>query len=495
MCSFNKINGEYSCENPFTLRNVLKETARVHRFRDDRLRRPPRHLLTGSPSRHRHGDRHQTALRRRPAVRRREPQCSAAVAGEPGGAAASCTTMFRLGIFDHSIPRRPRSPCPSARQGRAADRGAGDHAAEERAPQLPLTAAPRRSPSSARTRTSSPRRRRTLGQGRRRAPPLLGNPRAAQRRRIRPLAAGNDPVNAASMLETTDMTTVPSSVLAPPNGVGTGLKPSYWTTRRSRARRASPDRQAGQLRRRVPQHVRILRDPRRSPSRPSLPRPSSPSCTTATSPPRRPVRYTLDLTGFGDATLSMDGQQIITMNGADGPSNACVTPSCTWSPAWTHTLHITYQADHPFDSLEPRHPAPSVEDAGGCLVPGDSAGRRGGTAERCGHRVRRTNEGESRDRVSLNLPAERRPADRGRRARPTRTRRRARHLRPGHHAVAEYVDAVVQTYFGGQEQGGALARVLWGDVEPPRKAHDHLPGQRDRGAGWCHEPHGRPQTT
>ena len=39
---------------------------------------------------------------------------------------------------------------------------------------------------------------------------------------------GNDPVNAASMLESSDMTTVPSSVLTPTNGVGTVCNAFYW---------------------------------------------------------------------------------------------------------------------------------------------------------------------------------------------------------------------------------------------------------------------------
>ena len=70
---------------------------------------------------------------------------------------------------------------------------------------------------------------------------------------------GNDPVNAASMLESSDMTTVPSSVLTPTNGVGTGLNAFYWhNTSLPGCPSGHPRRQAGQLRRRVPEHVRLV---------------------------------------------------------------------------------------------------------------------------------------------------------------------------------------------------------------------------------------------
>lgn len=41
-------------------------------------------------------------------------------------------------------------------------------------------------------------------------------------------APGNDPVNGASMIETRDMTAVPSSVLTPADGTGPGLTAQYW---------------------------------------------------------------------------------------------------------------------------------------------------------------------------------------------------------------------------------------------------------------------------
>ena len=41
------------------------------------------------------------------------------------------------------------------------------------------------------------------------------------------------------------------------------------------------------------------------------------------------------------------------------------------------------------------------------------------------------------------------------------------------------VDAVVETYFGGQAQGAALARVLWGDVNPSGKLTMTYPTSED----------------
>ena len=70
-------------------------------------------------------------------------------------------------------------------------------------------------------------------------------------------------------------------------------------------------------------------------------------------PPPRTGDYTLDLTGFGDATLTFDGQQIITMTGADATLSNAASPVLHLIAGQSHTLNITYQADHPFDSLEP----------------------------------------------------------------------------------------------------------------------------------------------
>ena len=41
-------------------------------------------------------------------------------------------------------------------------------------------------------------------------------------------AQGNDPVNGANMIETLDMTAVPSSVLRPERGIGDGLTARYY---------------------------------------------------------------------------------------------------------------------------------------------------------------------------------------------------------------------------------------------------------------------------
>ena len=53
------------------------------------------------------------------------------------------------------------------------------------------------------------------------------------------------------------------------------------------------------------------------------------------------------------------------------------------------------------------------------------------------------------------------------------------------------VAAVVQTYFGGQEQGSALADVLWGDATPQGKLTVTYPTQRAGDAAWPGEPLGR----
>src|SRR4029453_1335399 len=59
-------------------------------------------------------------------------------------------------------------------------------------------------------------------------PPLQGLPARAGARDKVTFTPGNDPVNAASMIENSNLTAVPSSVLTPARGTGPGLTAQYW---------------------------------------------------------------------------------------------------------------------------------------------------------------------------------------------------------------------------------------------------------------------------
>src|SRR5205085_670262 len=63
--------------------------------------------------------------------------------------------------------------------------------------------------------------------------------------------------------------------------------------------------------------------------------------------------YQLALTGFGDATLSIDGRQVATMSGATERRAYGATPTLHWEQGSTHTLHVTFQGNHAFDTLNP----------------------------------------------------------------------------------------------------------------------------------------------
>ena len=182
--------------------------ARLPRLRAHRLRGDPLHGAV-DPGRHRHGDRHASLLRRRCS------RPSGREVGGPGrpGVLRILRTMFAVGIFDNDYSRR-RSRCRSTAP------SPGGPGGRHHAP----TATTRRLPSTSR-RGSVARDR--CG---RQHPPLGGSADVRRRTRsrcstrcatarpeigVRSAAPGNDPVNGANMIETADMTAVPSSVLTP----------------------------------------------------------------------------------------------------------------------------------------------------------------------------------------------------------------------------------------------------------------------------------------
>jgi beta-glucosidase len=81
----------------------------------------------------------------------------------------------------------------------------------------------------------------------------------------------------------------------------------------------------------------------------------------------------------------------------------------------------------------------------------------------------RTYEGEQRDRVSLKLPQSANELIQAVRAANPHTIVVLANSGPVTMPWLSSMRAVVETYFGGQEQGSALANVLWGDVDPSGK--------------------------
>ena len=465
MCSFNKINGAYSCENAYTLRTVLKGRIGFTGF-----------VMTDF------GAIHDTLAGLRAGTDMETGTTTfydgALLAAVQSGQASlsdvneACLrilrTMFRVGIFDRSYTP---SPIPVAAHDAAARR------AQEQAITL-LKNGPAVLPiRSGRTRSVSvigadanilaapagspwvsPTRSTTVLQG------IVGRAGSASVRWL----PGNDPANAANMLETADMTAVPSSVLVPAGGAGQGLRASYWTN----GTFSGP-----------PAVVRTDRQVQYDTGFLSTFGPWASAGTQVPPPPANTASavwdaslvapatgaYTLNLSGWGDATLSIDGTQVIAVTGANGTLSSVDSPTLQLVAGHRYRVHVTYRPDHPFTGLEPgslllqwRTPAhaysPDIRRAAAAAARSDVA-----------IVYVRTFEGEQRDRRSLKLPESADQLISAVRAANPRTVVVLANSGPVTMPWIGSVPAVVETYFGGQEQGSALARVLWGDVNPSGK--------------------------
>jgi beta-glucosidase len=272
------------------------------------------------------------------------------------------------------------------------------------------------------------------------------------------------------MLEAADMTAVPSSVLSPNNGVGTGLNAWFW---RDTNFQGNPDEQ--RIARQVNYDVGILSTlDTPGPSQVPPPPVSCPTCPGSavyeghiTAP--KTGAYTLALTGMGDATLDIDGQRVATMNGANGTRAYAETPTLNWVEGQRHTLRVTFRGIHPFEILndgtvllEWRTPAGAYSPA---IQRAVAAARNSDVAIVYGNTI----EGEAHDRLSLKLPQSADQLIEAVSAVNPKTIVVLATAGPVSMPWLDDVEAVVQTYFGGQAQGAALARVLWGDVNPSGK--------------------------
>jgi beta-glucosidase len=224
MCSFNKINGEYSCDNAETLRAVLKgrigfsgfvmsdfgalhDTLKGLNAGDD--------LETGTTTIY------DGAL----LAAVQSGQASLALVDD--AVFRILTTMFRIGVFDTDYTA---TAIPVAEHDEVA-RAIEDKAITllKNTGVLPLTSATKsiavigadanilaaESGSAYVSPTTA-------------TPTLQGiTARAGSATQVT-FTPGNDPVNAASMIETSDLTAVPSAVLSPATGTGPGLTAQYW---------------------------------------------------------------------------------------------------------------------------------------------------------------------------------------------------------------------------------------------------------------------------
>jgi beta-glucosidase len=469
MCSFNKINGEYSCQNAMTLRNVLKGQLHFTGFvMSDfgALHDTLKGLNAGDDMETGTTTIYDGAL----LAAVQSGQASLALVDE--AVLRILTTMFRIGLFDTdytptAIPVAAHDAVARAVEAEAITLLKNSGAV------LPLTGGARKSIAviGADANILAAESGSAWVDPNTATPTLQGITARAGADANVTFTPGNDPVNAASMIETADMTAVPSSVLTPASGAGPGLTTQYW---HAPSFAGSPA--VTRVERQVNYDVGFAS--------------TFPNWTGAgTQVPLPPVNffleqqavkydgfltapatgdYVLSLTGWGDATLSLDGTTIIDMTGQSG-RRVVNSPALHLVAGTAHALHIEYRATRPLTGLQPgtlllqwRTP-PGVQSPR--IRQAVAAARNAAVAIV----YVRDFETEERDRVALKLPQS---ADQLISAVSAANPNTVAVLATGGPVTMPWlgsVAAVVQTYFGGQAQGSALADVLWGDVTPQGK--------------------------
>ena len=228
------------------------------------------------------------------------------------------TTMFRIGLFDTDTTTTARSRSRRTR-GRTADRGQSHHLAEE------LRSHPAARPRGRglhridRGGREHPVGRERIGLGRPHhpPPPCRGSPPGPAP------ALYLDPRQRPGQRRVDDRDRRPDhgAVLGPPRrGRIPRADHRYWHAPGFAVSRPSPAPRAGQLRRRVPHHLPAMARGGNSGPAAADQLPARGAVGPLRRLPHRTGtgRYHLSLTGWGDATMTLDGRPFITMAGQDG---------------------------------------------------------------------------------------------------------------------------------------------------------------------------------
>jgi beta-glucosidase len=469
MCSFNKINGEYSCQNAVTLRGVLKGHLRFTGFvMSDfgALHDTLKGLAAGDDMETGTVTVYDGAL----LAAVQSGQASLALVDD--AVLRILTTMFRLGVFDTdytptAIPVAEHDAVARAVEAKAITllKNSGNV--------LPLKGRARKSIAviGADANILAAESGSAYVDPTTSTPTLQGITARAGADASVTYAPGNDPVNAASMIETADMTTVPSSVLSPATGTGPGLTAQYW---HSPSFTGPPA--ATRVERQVNYDVGFASTfPGWAGAGTQVPLPplnffleqQAVKYDGFLTPPAT-GDYVLSLTGWGDATLSLNGSTIIDMTGQDG-RRVATSPTLHLVAGTRYAVHIEYRATRPLTGLQPGTLLLQWKTPDGLVSPHIARAVTAARNAEVAIVYVRDFETEERDRVSLKLPQS---ADQLIRAVSAANPRTVVVLATGGPVTMPWLDsvpAVVQTYFGGQQQGGALADVLWGDVTPQGK--------------------------
>ena len=478
MCSFNKINGEYSCENAVTLREVLKGRLKFTGFVMSDFG-ALHDTLKGLAA----GDDLETGTT--------TVYDGALLAAVQSGQASLelvddavlriLTTMFRIGLFDTdysptSIPVDAHSAVAREVQTKAIT------LLKNSGRVLPLAGKARSSVAviGADANILAAESGSAYVDPTRATPALQGITARAGSAADVTFTPGNDPVNAASMIETVDRTAVPSSVLSPATGPGPGLTAQYWN---------APDFAGSPSVTRVERQVNY--DVGFASTFPGW-------AGAGTQVPLPPVNffleqqavkydgyltapatgdYVLSLTGWGDATMTLDGEPVIDMSGQDG-RRVVDSPALHLSAGARHAVHIEYRATRPLTGLQPGTLLLQWKPPPGAQPPGIRQAVAAAAKAAVAIVYVRDFETEERDRVSLKLPQGANELDQRRQCGEPEHRRRARHRRSGHHAVAGVRASRRPDLLRRSGAGQRAGRCPVGRPRSAGQAHRHLPPRR-----------------
>jgi len=477
MCSFNKVNGVYACESPLLLREILREQLGFRGF-----------VLTDFGAAHSTEGSIEAGLDMETGT---DVFYGAALlaAVQEGRVAESLVdesvlrilrTMFAFGVFDGDYT-------PSAIP--VAEHGAVAREVEEDAitllkndgATLPFDAEQLDSIAVIGADATVPG---ALGGSAYVLPTYEVSLLDAMRARGREIGAdvryaqGNDPVHAATMIEPADMTAVPSSVLRPERGIGDGLTARYFPNA-DWSGAVGLTRTEGQ----------VLYDTGFTGS------PAFANLIAFQTPPTpilaglgpagtgdQSVRYTGTLvapstggyvlggTGWGDARVWLDDQLVVDMTGQDGRRDVR-SGTLQLQAGQEYGLRVEYTQNRPLVGLQPGTFLLEWSTPADAVPPSVAEAAQAAAQSEAAVVYVRTYEGEERDRVSLKLPQN---ADQLVRAVTAANPNTVVVLASGGAVTMPWLDqapAVLQSYFGGQEEGNALASILFGDEDPS----GHLP--------------------
>jgi beta-glucosidase len=277
-------------------------------------------------------------------------------------------------------------------------------------------------------------------------------------------AAGNDPVGGFSMIETSDMTAVPSSVLTPESGTGRGVTARYWFNRTFQGPEAvtRTERQVAYDSGFVGGHFEALYASQVPPV-PQSPTGEQSVVYTGFFAAPATGTYRLGLSGWGDASLFLDDNLVVQNIGTQNRWSEANEVSL--QAGQRYRIRVTYQ-NRPLVQLQPGTMVLQWAPPAGALEPSLRQARQAARNADVAVVYLRTYESEERDRVSLKLPQN---GDRLIRAVSAVNPNTIVVIASGGPVTMPWrnrVGAVVQNWFGGQEEGNALAGILFGDEDP-----------------------------